>query len=263
MRPPARRFSVINLWLLIALVFISSIASGQHAAAPIVRPPVAPVHIAPPPAYRPPVMQTTPTRPATAYEPIRAPMWPAPLRTSTGIGMGIARPPLRPIPPIRRQPPMIFIYSPRFVFGEPLWASSFCGWQNCNFFWPWLPGYAEVSSPGPVSVVSPPLEIPVYVYGDAREDTPQLLLTDGTILNVTDYWVTDGQLHYKIIEQAGQKPVEQTIPFGELDLQKTIDVNTARGFRFVLRNEPFEQYVHDHPDGPPPALISPAAKPNS
>ena len=50
------------------------------------------------------------------------------------------------------------------------------------------------------------------------------------------------------------KPEEQVIPFDELDLQKTVDVNTNRGFRFMLRNEPFEQYVRDHPEGPPATL---------
>jgi hypothetical protein len=39
-----------------------------------------------------------------------------------------------------------------------------------------------------------------------------------------------------------------------LDLQKTVDSNTRRGFRFVLRDEPFEQYLRDHPDGAPPAV---------
>jgi hypothetical protein len=60
-----------------------------------------------------------------------------------------------------------------------------------------------------------------------------------------------------LIEAIGQKPVENTIPFEELDLQKTIDANTARGFRFVLRNAPYEQYLQDHPEGPPPALVQP------
>ena len=54
--------------------------------------------------------------------------------------------------------------------------------------------------------------------------------------------------------KAEMKPEEQVIPFDELDLQKTVDVNTNRGFRFMLRNEPFEQYVRDHPEGPPATL---------
>jgi hypothetical protein len=57
----------------------------------------------------------------------------------------------------------------------------------------------------------------------------------------------ENHLHFKV-EETGVRPVEQVIPFEELDLQKTIDANTQRGFRFLLRNEPFEQYLRDHPD---------------
>jgi hypothetical protein len=96
-----------------------------------------------------------------------------------------------------------------------------------------------------------------YVYGDGREDLPQLFLKDGTILNVTDYWVVDGQLHFTMIEGNGTKPAEHVIPFDALDLQTTVDANTQRGFRFMLRNEPYEQYLRDHPEGPPPIVTSP------
>jgi hypothetical protein len=56
------------------------------------------------------------------------------------------------------------------------------------------------------------------------------------------------------VSEEGTKAEEQAVPFDELDLQKTVDVNTKRGFRFMLRDEPFEQYVHDHPEGPPVVL---------
>jgi len=36
--------------------------------------------------------------------------------------------------------------------------------------------------------------------------------------------------------------------FEQLDLQKTIDMNAQAGFRFVLRNEPIEENLKDHPD---------------
>jgi hypothetical protein len=64
---------------------------------------------------------------------------------------------------------------------------------------------------------------------------------------VTDYWVVDGQLHFTMPKQGGTKPVEHVISFDELDLQETINVNTARGFRFVLRNQPIEKYLGDNP----------------
>jgi hypothetical protein len=69
---------------------------------------------------------------------------------------------------------------------------------------------------------------------------------------VTDYWLVDGRIHFTILEEGGTKSVEHVVPFNELDLQRTIDVNTQRGFRFVLRNESLEQYLWDHPDSSPP-----------
>jgi hypothetical protein len=64
------------------------------------------------------------------------------------------------------------------------------------------------------------------------------------------------QLHFTTIEEDGTK-AEHLIPFEALDLQTTVDANTRRGFRFMLRNEPFEQYVCDHPEGPAPVATPP------
>lgn len=117
--------------------------------------------------------------------------------------------------------------------------------------------FPAISSPGPSNYVSPAYETPEYVFGEQRPDLPQLFLKDGSILSVTDYWLVDDQLHFTMIEEYGGKPVEHVIPFDALDLQKTVDENTRQGFRFVLRNEPFDQYVRDHPEGPPPVVTPP------
>jgi hypothetical protein len=181
---------------------------------------------------------------------------------SRGPGTSIALPPVHPIRPIRPIPPVIFVYSPRFYYGDPFWRLNSCWSANCELlFWPVTYGYTNISSPGPANYVLQAAETPVSVYGGEREDFPQLFLKDGTILNVTDYWVVDGDLHFTVIEAIGQKPVEHSIPFDELDLQRTIDANTARGFRFILRNEPYQQYLRDHPEGPPTAL--PPSNPES
>jgi hypothetical protein len=50
---------------------------------------------------------------------------------------------------------------------------------------------------------------------------------------------------------------EHTIEFDQLDLQKTVDVRKERGFRFVLRNEPMQQYLRDHPEIGAPSEVSP------
>jgi hypothetical protein len=165
----------------------------------------------------------------------------------------VIRPPHRPIRPF---PPVIIVFTPSFFFGTSLWGPYSCWSAICDSFWPGTFGYATVSSPGPTNYVTQVYETPVYVYGAERPDLPQLYLKDGTILNVTDYWLVDGQLHFTIIEEDGGK-LEQVIPFDQLDLQKTVDRDTQRGFRFMLRNEPLEQYVRDHPEGPPPVITSP------
>jgi hypothetical protein len=100
----------------------------------------------------------------------------------------------------------------------------------------------------------------VYLYSGEGRELAQLYLKDGTVYNVTDYWLVDGRIHFTIIDQGGTKSVEQVIGFDELDLQKTIDVAKQRGFRFVLRNEPVEQYLQDHPDLTPPAAPPPTNK---
>ena len=49
---------------------------------------------------------------------------------------------------------------------------------------------------------------------------------------------------------------EHVIAFDQLDLQTTINVNKNRGYRFVLRNEPIQQYLQgterNVPEGPRP-----------
>jgi hypothetical protein len=53
---------------------------------------------------------------------------------------------------------------------------------------------------------------------------------------VTDYWLEDGKIHFRTRDGA----VEHVLGIDELDLQTTVDVNTRRGLRFELRNEPTE-----------------------
>jgi hypothetical protein len=179
-----------------------------------------------------------------------------PIGSSAGGGIGTPRygPSRRPIRPF---PPVLVIYETPFLLGGSFWGWNSCWWSNCNLLWPWMLDYFSVSSPGPTNYVSQVYETPVYDYGEERPDLPQLFLKDGTILNVTDYWLVDDQLHFTMIESEGGEPVEHVIPFDALDLQTSVDANTRRGFRFMLRNEPFEQYLRDHPDGPPQAPALP------
>ena len=241
--------------ILLSALFWSAVASAQHPAV-TQHPATAPMHVYTPPVYRAPVAPPV-MRPPAIYAPISAPLRSVPVPSSGALRSAIVLPPVRPIRPIRGIPPLVIVYTSPFFFGDPLWGFNLCWDPSCNFFWPRTLEFTSVSFPVPQNYVLQASETPVYVYGDEGEDRPQLYLKDGTILNVSDYWVVDNQLHFKVIEETGAKPVEQAIPFAELDLQKTIDANTQRGFRFLLRNEPFEQYVRDHPEGPPPAVVTP------
>jgi hypothetical protein len=82
--------------------------------------------------------------------------------------------------------------------------------------------------------------------GSASPSHPQLVFKDGTTYTVTDYWRVDDQLHFITIEEGGTKSVPHTVPFGDLDVQRTTDTNAAQGFRFVVRGEPIEQWLEHH-----------------
>lgn len=237
-----------------AFLVLSSLVSAQHPVVPVPHPPAPTVHVPAPPIYHSPIFQAPVMRPPVMYAPVYGPTRIPTVSSVGALGLPYAHPPMRPIRP---KPPVVFVYSLPFLARGPFLEFDMCLWTTCDLFWPWAPGYTSVSSPGPINYVPQVYETPVYVYGYEREDTPQLFLKNGGILNVTDYWLVDDQLHFTVIEQAGTKPVEQSIPFDALDLQKTVDSNTARGFRFVLRNEPVDQYVRDHPDGVPPVAAPP------
>jgi hypothetical protein len=179
-------------------------------------------------------------------------------RISSASSAGMAG--FRPHRPIRPFPPVLVLYDP-FLFGGPFWGLNSCWSATCSLFWPWTFGAFTISSPGPTNYSPELYETPAYVYGEVygeeSPDLPQLFLKDGTVLNVNDYWLVDDQLHFTIIDEDGAQPTEHVIPFEALDLQKTVDANTRRGFRFVLRNEPVEQYLRDHPEGPPPLTTPP------
>jgi hypothetical protein len=200
-----------------------SAGGGAHVSAPISHAPV------PQPSYR-------------------APTSAARFSAGAGGSMGWFRPPHRPIRPF---PTAFGLYASPFAVTGGLWQFNSCWWASCELFW--ILGYnsSPLYADAPANYVAAP-EYEPSVYGEAGEDLPELYLKDGTVLNVTDYWVVDGQLHFTMIEAYGAKPVEHTIPFHALELQKSIDANTQRGFRFILRNEPVEQYMRDHPGGAPP-----------
>jgi hypothetical protein len=248
MSPLVRR-SILKTFLIVvsctlAVVVYGPLAWAQRAAG-------GGVQIAAPPMRHVPI---------SSAPSIHAPLYHPPISSSRsgfapstgGLRTGGFRPPRRPIRPF---PSVLIVYESPFLFGQPFWGLNSC-WATCDLLLPWTLGYNTVSSPGPTNYVAEAYAAPEYDYGEERPELPQLFLKDGTILNVTDYWLVDDQLHFTMIEQDGAKPVEHLIPFDALDLQTTVDANTRRGFHFMLRNEPVEQYLGDHPEGAP-AGVSP------
>lgn len=125
-------------------------------------------------------------------------------------------------------------------------------------FWrPWLfpivapaPLLYPVAAPYASAQYSAPIVIPAsptyLLLGSTSTIRPQLVLNDGTRYIVTDYWREDDQLHFMTLEEGGTKFVPHAVPFDTLDLQRTKEAAKAQGFRFVIRNEPFDQWLEHH-----------------
>jgi hypothetical protein len=155
-----------------------------------------------------------------------------------------------------------FFGTPFFRFGRG-WGTS-VWWPTCGPFVGWAWGGGIDCSPVPYYgygfqnyFIPQTYESPVYFYGGEERDLIWLYLKDGTVYGVTDYWFVSGQMHFSMVEDDPTKPTEHVIPYDELDLQKTTYVNTRRGFRIVFRDEPWQQYLKDHPDLTPPDLTAP------
>jgi hypothetical protein len=155
----------------------------------------------------------------------------------------------------------VFVRAPFFRFRGGFYNSW---WVNCGPLWRWdydygcdnfLPYGAGFEN----YVTLPEYEPAPYLYGGGERELVQLFLKQGTAWSVTDYWFAGDQVHFITVEDGGTKCVERSMALSELDLQRTIDVNTRRGFRFVKRDAPVEQYLREHPEANPP-LVEPQEK---
>lgn len=116
------------------------------------------------------------------------------------------------------------------------------------------PGWTDAASEGSANVTSPD-NVNSYLYAvpgtgsaqapdssDATQPAPAdsapqqtyvlLYLKDGSSFAVSDYWMTDGKLHY-VTSYGGENAVDE----GQIDLQRTVNENAARGVDFSLRPE--------------------------
>jgi len=197
---------------------------------------------------------------------------------------------LRPRPVPRPNPPPVsiiyipFYYSPFFYGGynsfwgcDPFWGFGGCyspfgfGYSGFGYgafgYGGWGSGYGgyggnyggvyngwgSYSSTGATEQDMTPQTYvaPSYPTDTRARELVELFFKDGTVFNVTDYWLVDGQLHFLTVKERGESTVEHVLPFDSLDVQKTTDVNTDRGFKFQLRNESMEQYLRNHPEAEP------------
>jgi hypothetical protein len=235
---------------LMALVLLQPVALAQHGAAATHM--GGGVHFASPPSS-PPIVHPYAAGPHFA---------PAPAVGAFGF-RGV---------PFRAHYPIYPYYGSPFFFGEPFWGfgagwgfNSFL-WSSSDLFWLWGLGYTAplYSYGGAYDYVPPTYAYPVYLSGEQTRELPQLYLKDGTMFTVTDYWLVDDQLHFTALEpgpEGGTRTIEHVIDYDELDVQTTVDVATRHGFRFVLRNEPLEQYMKDHPNEYPPPVTPPRLQP--
>jgi len=92
--------------------------------------------------------------------------------------------------------------------------------------------FTTVSFLGPTNYLSPTYETPVYVYGEERPDLPQLILKDGTILNVTDYWLVDDQLHFTMIEEMARTRWNTSFPSTHWICRRRLMPTRAEGSAF-------------------------------
>jgi len=178
----------------------------------------------------------------------------------TNVGARSFRVPMRPGFGHRRG---AFVGAPFFRFAGPRFHPfDFFVWPACGYLGTWEFGCGAPAfyGTGFENYVTVPAYVNLpYSYSDLAPDQVWLYLNDGTVYSVVDYWFVNGQIHFTVADEPGANPVEQVIDFGELDVQKTIDVNTRRGFRLVMRDAPWERYLHDHPDATPPSLSPPPA----
>jgi hypothetical protein len=119
---------------------------------------------------------------------------------------------------------------------------------------PWLEGWSAASEQsmygvGDLALAAGNLDmiagIAARESGESNPNLPQvttLVLKDGIFVGVTDYWVDGDKLGYITTYER-----QNTIDLDRLDLQKTVNLNSARGIPFVLQER-----------AAPPAPVAPA-----
>ena len=153
------------------------------------------------------------------------------------VSNGAAFPQTRAGPRPLARPPVRVIFVHRFA-ARPAVFFRYC------ILAPFPYPVGNFIAPVPTYALEP---VPTYAFAfTGSANHPQLVFKDGTMYMVTDYWRVDDQLHFITIEEGGTKSVPHTVPLADLDVQRTTDADTAQGFRFLVRDEPIEQWLQHH-----------------
>lgn len=132
-------------------------------------------------------------------------------------------------------------FYPYWGFGLGFGFGSWCDptWDfNCySYYVPYAPGYYAWGDDS-AATADNSQDYGVYSAPDDLSNTnatgPTVLyLNDGTSFTVSDYWVADYQLHY-VTEGAR----EGALDLNQIDVQRTVDENAARGMNFTLKPTP-------------------------
>jgi hypothetical protein len=188
--------------------------------------------------------------------------------------------------PVRRHPRVspIFPGFGFFGFGGPFFGFGWGlnGWTSCDPTWSFdcggygdfYPGYDADASAGSYppdqetgtqavddSVRNEWLEAPVPP-GEITDEIASekslvvIYLNDGSVYALTNYWVEGGKLHYKT-SYGG----ENSLDLNQLDIQRTVNANAARGVDFTLRPGPAAGAAAAPPEELPPTPESVPQKP--
>jgi hypothetical protein len=144
-----------------------------------------------------------------------------------------------------------------FGFGDLDWGMGLFSYGYGNgWFYP-TDEEPPAAPENPVEDNQPPNYAPEYYFvpapGEAAAAPPQpqqpvvkLVLKDGTIFGVYSYWLQNNQLFYITTYN-----IETSIPIDDLDLQKTVDLNSKLGVNFTLSAKPADQQQPQPPDMQP------------
>jgi hypothetical protein len=148
----------------------------------------------------------------------------------------------------------------RVVFVGPRFRSHPGISLRHHYFDPFRYFVLDFTTPYPASESIVPFSPTYFFLPSESASHPQLIFNDGTMYTVADYWRIDDQLHFITVEEGGTKSVPHTAPFGDLDVQRTTDADAKQGFRFLVRDEPIEQWLQHHAQHTPAAPNTPRGK---